>query len=379
MTTNPSLTADVDVDPSSSSSSKPRNQREEQQGVEELFLCASCRLSLKRHLFRKKDLVAVGLGTTTKRSTCIPKERSTNVNIVHTSLEIHVLCRKCTERNTAQRCQGKKSNTKNRKKQLSKPDTDNRSMDHHYPQQANNNSPNNHNDEGYDDGDLPWKSDSLQQHTQHQQQQPMTKTRRSSGSGAKRRPNNFGYCHYLDSLFGMKCFPNIVNLNVFTSAKDVSESMGCLQAVTRHGGLVQTKTSGDIVVPVNTNTKTTAMPNNDVDVLCLCIGDGSTPRTAVLASFLKKNWITISIDPNLKSEWIGFRDDVYDYFGYRGTLEEFVANIDDPFHTYIRPIQNQQKERRQRRPPAPKQREDSSNQSKPTCESSNINDHQPSS
>ena len=59
---------------------------------------------------------------------------------------------------------------------------------------------------------------------------PQTKQgRKNLDSGVKRRPNNFGYCNYLDQLFSLDCFPDIVNLQAFTSAKDVSESMAAIQ------------------------------------------------------------------------------------------------------------------------------------------------------
>ena len=57
-------------------------------------------------------------------------------------------------------------------------------------------------------------------------------------SGTRRRPNNFGYCDYVDKLFKMDCFAtHIAPLKVFTSAKDVSESMAAIQAVLRHGNI----------------------------------------------------------------------------------------------------------------------------------------------
>ena len=106
---------------------------------------------------------------------------------------------------------------------------------------------------------------------------------RVAESGMVRRPNNFGHCDYIDMLFGMKCFPDLVSLGVFRSAKDVSESMAVLQGVMRHGNFNSTSKS---------------------NVLCLCIGDGCTPRTAVLACYLQ-GWTCVSIDPALNEEWSG--------------------------------------------------------------------------
>lgn len=102
----------------------------------------------------------------------------------------------------------------------------------------------------------------------------------------------------------MKCFPDIVALSVFTSAKDVSESMAALQAASQHG-----------VIPKN---------DKSSRVKCLCIGDGSTPRTAVLACFTKK-WDCVSIDPALKADWNGEQPKgVRGLVGFSGTIEDFV-------------------------------------------------------
>ena len=134
---------------------------------------------------------------------------------------------------------------------------------------------------------------------------------RVADSGMVRRPNNFGHCDYIDMLFGMECFPDLVSLGVFRSAKDVSESMAVLQGVTRHG---------------NFHSKSKS------NFLCLCIGDGCTPRTAVLACFLQ-GWTCVSIDPALNEEWSGSNPkDVVGLTGYRprGTLADFFNNETDP-------------------------------------------------
>ncbi|KAL7541787.1 hypothetical protein ACHAXR_011214 [Thalassiosira sp. AJA248-18] len=128
---------------------------------------------------------------------------------------------------------------------------------------------------------------------------------RKSDSGIIRRPNNFGYCNYLDQLFSLDCFPDIVALKAFTSAKDVSESMGAIQAACQHGLLKDKK-------------------NAKKNIKCLCIGDGSTPRTAVLACFLKK-WDCISIDPALHEVWQGVQPKgVRGLNCFGGTLEDFL-------------------------------------------------------
>jgi len=144
---------------------------------------------------------------------------------------------------------------------------------------------------------------------------PQTKQgRKNLDSGVKRRPNNFGYCNYLDQLFSLDCFPDIVNLKAFTSAKDVSESMAAIQAATQHGLMKDGS-------------------NSEKKIKCLCIGDGSTPRTAVLGCFLKK-WNCISIDPALHEEWHGIEPKgVRGLIGYGGTLEEYLMQMNTDNNT----------------------------------------------
>ena len=63
--------------------------------------------------------------------------------------------------------------------------------------------------------------------------------------------------------------------------------------------------------------------------LNVCIGDGATPRTAVLGCFLKK-WKCISIDPALHEEWHGIEPKgVRGLIGYGGTLEEYLMQMND--------------------------------------------------
>ena len=70
-----------------------------------------------------------------------------------------------------------------------------------------------------------------------QSAKPQIKVGRKGDSGAVRRPNNFGYCDYVDRLFGLDCFADIARLGAFGSAKDVSESMAAIEAACRHGRL----------------------------------------------------------------------------------------------------------------------------------------------
>lgn len=141
-----------------------------------------------------------------------------------------------------------------------------------------------------------------------QQPKQNAKQGRKSESGIVRRPNNFGYCDYVDKLFSLNCFPEIVAMKVFTSAKDVSESMAAIQAAGQYG-----------LLPNNNKKKGSR-------VKCLCIGDGCTPRTAVLGCYLKK-WECVSIDPALQEDWHGIEPKgVRGLIGFKGTLEEFMKS-----------------------------------------------------
>ncbi|CAE8601556.1 unnamed protein product [Polarella glacialis] len=127
----------------------------------------------------------------------------------------------------------------------------------------------------------------------------------SRGQRNRLHPQNWGYTTYLDRVFKMTCFFDLVRLKVFPDAKDISESYGAIAAGARHCRLGPNaeKASG---------------------VLCLAVGDGSTPRTAGLAAFVTR-WTCVSIDPCLREEWAGANPkDVRGLHGFVGTFEEWV-------------------------------------------------------
>ncbi|CAE8586544.1 unnamed protein product, partial [Polarella glacialis] len=127
----------------------------------------------------------------------------------------------------------------------------------------------------------------------------------SRGQRNRLHPQNWGYTTYLDRVFKMTCFFDLVRLRVFPDAKDISESYGAIAAGARHCRLGPNaeKASG---------------------VLCLAVGDGSTPRTAGLAAFITR-WTCVSIDPCLREEWAGANPkDVRGLHGFVGTFEEWV-------------------------------------------------------
>ena len=124
-------------------------------------------------------------------------------------------------------------------------------------------------------------------------------------SGARVRPNNWGYSTYLDAVFSLSCFNDLMRVGALSSAKDISESYGALQAIKQHsaaGGSWK-----------------------DDSVVCLCVGDGSAPRTASLACYLTK-WRCVSIDPELKEEWVGNEArGVKRLVGFRGTIDDYMS------------------------------------------------------
>ena len=64
-------------------------------------------------------------------------------------------------------------------------------------------------------------------------------------------------------------------------------------------------------------------------VLCLVLGDGDSPRTA-LAAAIKNGWTVVSIDEKLDKSWVGRRDGLgnsssaHRYVGFRGTMNDFL-------------------------------------------------------
>jgi hypothetical protein len=81
---------------------------------------------------------------------------------------------------------------------------------------------------------------------------------------------------YMDEFIRLSCAPELLQLRVFPDAKEISESMGALDAVRRNCSFIFNE-----------------------DDLVICVGDGSTPRTATLFA-LMTNMQIVSIDPALR-------------------------------------------------------------------------------
>ena len=144
------------------------------------------------------------------------------------------------------------------------------------------------------------------------------------------RPSNIANCKYIDALLQLPCYLNLNAFGIYKSSQDVSVSMSCLEAVRLYGTLderyfVPHDVDGVPIVDDDKNKKSKGgdrrsslqtnnaqiddTPVNPKSVVCIVLGEGSTPRTAILAS-QHYGWTTIAIDPNLSEDWDGCHDDM---------------------------------------------------------------------
>ena len=171
------------------------------------------------------------------------------------------------------------------------------------------------------------------------------------GGGEEDRPANVADCKYIDALLRLPSYLNLNAYGIFQSSEDVSISMATLEAVRLYGTLEQT-----YFVPHDTEglPAKTRKPNprsmlpmeepkiveeEGVDpksIVCLVLGEGRTPRTAVLCA-VHYGWTSYAIDPTLSEGWDGYHEDIPGFTGYSGTVAEFVDNTEDS----IIEIQNQ--------------------------------------
>lgn len=152
------------------------------------------------------------------------------------------------------------------------------------------------------------------------------------------RPTHIADCKYIDSVLAMPSYAKLNSMELFNSSKDVSVSMAALDAVRLYGTVegeyfAPHDGDGNKVIPRSMRKNMAAgveSPDNlnsvnPKSIACLVIGEGSLPRTAVLAS-IHYGWTTLSIDPTLSEEWDGYQDDVPNYTGYSGTISEFMSD-----------------------------------------------------
>ena len=85
---------------------------------------------------------------------------------------------------------------------------------------------------------------------------------------------------YTDELLGLTSAPQMLELKLFPSAKELTESFACFNAARAH---------------------LSHFRSDDPSVLCVVVGDGLTPRTAGLFAY-RTRWTCVSIDPLLQRE-----------------------------------------------------------------------------
>jgi hypothetical protein len=95
------------------------------------------------------------------------------------------------------------------------------------------------------------------------------------------------YSMYTNELLSLTCAPKLLELKLFPSAKELTESFSCFAAVRAH--------------------LSNEFRPDDPSVLLVCVGDGLTPRTAGLFCFRTK-WKCISVDPLMRGP-LGFHSD----------------------------------------------------------------------
>lgn len=91
--------------------------------------------------------------------------------------------------------------------------------------------------------------------------------------------NSLRDLRHMTTFMRWKCASDLLSLGLFPDAKELTESVAAYQAVMRHCSFLE----------------------DDSSVTCVCIADGSTPRTASLFAFMTK-WQVISIDPALREK-----------------------------------------------------------------------------
>lgn len=128
---------------------------------------------------------------------------------------------------------------------------------------------------------------------------------------------------YLDEFIKLKCAPDLLNLELFPNAKEITESMAAFNAVRKN--------------VVNDN-----LTYHANHIMLLDVGSGNVPRTAALFAFRTK-WDCIAIDPQLPKKGQpqsirimkrleAYEDDINNLIISATTFEHFCKEV---WHTYI--------------------------------------------
>ena len=167
---------------------------------------------------------------------------------------------------------------------------------------------------------------------------------RHYGTGDGDRPADVADCRYIDALLRMPCYLNLNAFGLFTSSDQASVSMAALEAVRLYGTLggryfIPHDCDGN-AAPTKKRTKKRGQRaeyetqpeydpgTNPRGVVCLVLGEGSQPRTAVLAS-QHYGWTALAVDPDLSEEWDGYHEDIPGFTGISASISDFMDSADE--------------------------------------------------
>ncbi|KAL7455393.1 hypothetical protein ACHAWC_006930 [Mediolabrus comicus] len=163
------------------------------------------------------------------------------------------------------------------------------------------------------------------------------------GGGEEDRPANVADCKYIDALLRLPSYLNLNAYGIFQSCEDVSISMATLEAVRLYGTVDESffiphdteglpaksrRSNPRSILPTELNHHSEDESMNPKSIVCLVLGEGRTPRTAILAA-QHYGWTTYSIDPALSEGWDGYHDDIRGFTGYSGSISDFVESTAD--------------------------------------------------
>ena len=150
------------------------------------------------------------------------------------------------------------------------------------------------------------------------------------------RPTSWGYSQHVDALWGKACFAAIVRHRLFPrGARDISSSMGVLRAATLHctlpmvDGVGAKQGSGNVCGMHGGATDCWQLHGfrarwNAEGVWCITLGDGCTPRTAAVVSYLTR-WHAIAVGTALLPEWAASEPKgIRNLAGVRASLEDWL-------------------------------------------------------
>ena len=115
---------------------------------------------------------------------------------------------------------------------------------------------------------------------------------------------------FVDTFLRWECGKHLLGLGLFPDAKEISESVACLQTILE---------------------QSTTFQSSHSETLAVCIGDGRTPRTAALLA-MRTRWDCISIDPALD----GLEQDNGTAFATR--VERVAARANKRGHAAAKPL-----------------------------------------